>query len=77
MKTLLLQRICSSFASGKATAEKMLRREVPEDEEDAPAILPRSLSALTPTEVVTSAPSSKNSRGPKPTTPSWRPSLIF
>ena len=28
MKTLLLQRICSSFASGQATAEKMLRREV-------------------------------------------------
>lgn len=33
MKTLLLQRICSSFASGCATAEKMLRREVLEDEE--------------------------------------------
>ena len=33
MKTLLLQRICSSFASGRATAEKMLRREVLEDEE--------------------------------------------
>ena len=27
MKTLLLQRICSSFASGRSTAEKMLRRE--------------------------------------------------
>jgi len=35
MKTLLLQRICSSFASGRATAEKMLRREAPEDEEQA------------------------------------------
>ena len=33
MKTLLLQRICSSFASGRATAEKMRRREVLEDEE--------------------------------------------
>lgn len=33
MKTLLLQRICSSFASGRATAEKLLRREAPDDEE--------------------------------------------
>lgn len=34
MKTLLLQRICSSFASGKATAEKMLRREELDEEEE-------------------------------------------
>lgn len=34
MKTLLLQRICSSFASGRATAERMRQRE-PLDEEDA------------------------------------------
>ncbi len=33
MKTLLLQRICSSFASGRSTAEKMLKRDVFEDEE--------------------------------------------
>ena len=33
MKTLLLQRICSSFASGRATAEKVRRREAPEDDE--------------------------------------------
>ena len=33
MKTLLLQRICSSFASGRATAERLRRREVPEEEE--------------------------------------------
>jgi superfamily II DNA or RNA helicase len=33
MKTMLLQRICSSFASGRATAEKMLRREILEEEE--------------------------------------------
>lgn len=38
MKTLLLQRICSSFASGRATAEKMLRRELLEDEEDTQAL---------------------------------------
>jgi superfamily II DNA/RNA helicase len=34
MKTLLLQRICSSFASGKATAERMLQREVLDEEEN-------------------------------------------
>jgi superfamily II DNA or RNA helicase len=33
MKTLLLQRICSSFASGRSTAEKLRRREMLEDEE--------------------------------------------
>jgi hypothetical protein len=33
MKALLLQRICSSFASGRSTAEKMLRRETFEDED--------------------------------------------
>lgn len=33
MKTLLLQRICSSFASGRSTAQKMLRRETFEDED--------------------------------------------
>jgi len=35
MKTLLLQRICSSFASGRSTAEKLLRRDTLEDEEQA------------------------------------------
>lgn len=35
MKALLLQRICSSFASGKATAEKILRRDALGDDEDA------------------------------------------
>jgi hypothetical protein len=49
MKALLLQRICSSFASGRATAEKMLRRELLEDEEDAD-LLNDALSALTKTE---------------------------
>ena len=33
MKTLLLQRICSSFASGRATAEKLRQRRAPDDEE--------------------------------------------
>ena len=48
MKTLLLQRICSSFASGKSTAEKMLRR-VALDEEEEP-LLDGVLSTLTPDE---------------------------
>jgi len=34
MKSLLLQRICLSFASGRSTAEKMRRREPLEDEEE-------------------------------------------
>ena len=34
MKTLLLQRICSSFASGHATTEKLRRREALEEEEE-------------------------------------------
>ena len=51
MKTLLLQRICSSFASGKSTAQKLLRGDVPEEDEDAPALLPEMLQTLTPTEV--------------------------
>jgi superfamily II DNA/RNA helicase len=46
MNTLLLQRICSSFASGRATAQKMLHRELIEDEEQATLIVD-ALSALT------------------------------
>lgn len=46
MKTLLLQRICSSFASGRATAERMLRREIFEDEEQ-PRMMAEALSGLT------------------------------
>ena len=38
MKTLLLQRICSSFSSGRATAEKMRRRELLDDDEAASQI---------------------------------------
>ncbi|MDD2900813.1 MAG: phospholipase D-like domain-containing protein [Syntrophales bacterium] len=49
MRTLLLQRICSSFASGRVTAEKMLQREMLEDEEQA-KIIEEALSALTPDE---------------------------
>ena len=46
MRTLLLQRICSSFTSGRATAEKMLRRETLEDEEQT-RLMEEALSALT------------------------------
>jgi len=46
MRTLILQRICSSFASGRATAERLLRRELLEDDEEAGA-LEEPLSALT------------------------------
>ena len=49
MKTLLLQRICSSFASGRSTASKMLHREVFEDEEQV-RVLIEALSTLTPEE---------------------------
>ncbi|MBI4509951.1 MAG: DEAD/DEAH box helicase family protein [Deltaproteobacteria bacterium] len=49
MKTLLLQRICSSFASGRSTAEKMLKRQVFEDEEAA-KLIADTLSGLTPEE---------------------------
>lgn len=49
MRTLLLQRICSSFASGRATAEKMLRREVVEEEEQG-KLIQDALSGLTPEE---------------------------
>jgi hypothetical protein len=49
MKTLLLQRICSSFASGLSTAQKMLRRETLEDEEQV-RLVQEALTALTPEE---------------------------
>jgi superfamily II DNA or RNA helicase/DNA-binding Lrp family transcriptional regulator len=46
MRTLILQRICSSFASGRATAERLLRRELLEDEDEA-GEMAEPLSALT------------------------------
>ncbi len=50
MKTMLLQRICSSFASGRATAERMLRRESPGEEEEQMNLVQDTLTALTPIE---------------------------
>lgn len=49
MKSLLLQRICSSFASGRATAAKMLRRELLDDDDNGLLLL-EPLASLTPTE---------------------------
>lgn len=46
MKTMLLQRICSSFASGKATAERMLQRELLEEEEQ-PQMIDDALGMIT------------------------------
>ncbi len=50
MKTLLLQRICSSFASGCSTAEKLLKKEILEDEEQARQVQELT-SVVTPEEV--------------------------
>ena len=50
MKTMLLQRICSSFASGKATATKLLRGEELDDAADETAPLPELLVGMTPVE---------------------------
>ena len=46
MKTMFLQRICSSFASGRSTAERMLKRELIEDEEQ-PTLIDDALATLT------------------------------
>ena len=50
MRTLLLQRICSSFASGRSTAEKLLHGNVPEEEEDA-RLLAETVADLTSVEI--------------------------
>jgi superfamily II DNA or RNA helicase len=47
MKTLLLQRICSSFSSGRSTAEKMLRNQNLDEDEEQPQLLKSLLSDLT------------------------------
>jgi len=47
MKTLLLQRICSSFTSGRSTAEKLLRKAMLEEEEEQMILLQETLSGLT------------------------------
>lgn len=51
MKNLLLQRICSSFAAGSATAQMMLDKRAIEDEEDLDG-LENALDALTDREAL-------------------------
>ncbi len=46
IESMLLQRLCSSFASGKSTAQKFLNRQILDDEEDTQH-LERLLSGLT------------------------------
>jgi hypothetical protein len=50
MRTLLLQRICSSFASGRSTAERLLHGNVPEEEEDG-GLLAAIVTDLTSVEI--------------------------
>ena len=47
MKTLILQRICSSFASGRLTAERMLRKEALEDEDEEKQSIEGTLRGMT------------------------------
>ncbi len=51
MKSLMLQRICSSFASGLKTAQKMLKHTVSDEDEDLIADVEHVLSEMTPAEV--------------------------
>tara|TARA_R110002126_G_scaffold146224_23_gene292201 strand:+ start:1451 stop:4174 length:2724 start_codon:yes stop_codon:yes gene_type:complete len=51
MKSLMLQRICSSFASGLKTAQKMLAHSVSDEDEDVVEDVEHLLSKMTPAEV--------------------------
>ena len=51
MKSLMLQRICSSFASGRKTAQKMLNKSLLEEDEDNSDEVEHILSEITPEEV--------------------------
>ena len=50
MESLLLQRICSSFAAGKMTAERMIQKNVPEDIDEEEGALRESAGEMTPAE---------------------------
>lgn len=50
MKTLLLQRICSSYASGLATTRRMLRHTLPSEGDDMEREVNHLLSGMTPAE---------------------------
>lgn len=51
MKSLMLQRICSSFASGLNTAQKMLQHSILSENEDQTETAEHILSEMTPAEV--------------------------
>lgn len=51
MKSLMLQRICSSFASGLKTAQKMLKHSISDGDEDRIDEVKHILSEMTPAEV--------------------------
>lgn len=51
MKSMLLQRICSSFASGLSTAKKMLGRENIDEEDEEAVRIADALSGLTSKEI--------------------------
>jgi SNF2 family DNA or RNA helicase len=51
MKSLMLQRICSSFASGLKTAQKMLKHSVSNEDEDLVENVEHILSGMTAKEV--------------------------
>lgn len=51
MKSLMLQRICSSFASGLKTARKMLAHTISNEDEDHTEEVEHILSQMTPAEV--------------------------
>ena len=50
MKSLMLQRICSSFESGRKTAQKMLQHTILEEDEDNSDEVEHILSEMTPAE---------------------------
>ncbi|PDZ44410.1 phospholipase D-like domain-containing anti-phage protein [Bacillus wiedmannii] len=51
MKSLMLQRICSSFASGLRTAQKMLKHSISNEDEERIEEVEHILSEMTPAEV--------------------------
>lgn len=51
MKSLMLQRICSSFASGLKTAQNMLKHTISNEDEDRVEEVESILSEMTPAEV--------------------------
>ena len=51
MKSLMLQRICSSFASGLKTAQKMLKHTISNEDEDNMETVEHILSEMSPAEI--------------------------